>query len=69
MPWGGEHVSTPSGWVSIILGLILLVVFIFAFYQMNKTLNEMKLEMERLKNVLEETRKNTKEVRKKLEEV
>ncbi|WP_209476281.1 hypothetical protein [Thermococcus stetteri] len=69
MPWGGEHVSTPSGWISIILGLIILVVFIFAFYQMNKTLNEMKLELEKLRNALEETRKNTEEVRKKLEEV
>ncbi|MCO6041075.1 hypothetical protein [Thermococcus alcaliphilus] len=61
--------ATPSGWISITLGLILLVVFIFAFYQMNKTLNEMKFELEKLRNTLEETRKNTEEVKKKLEEV
>ncbi|WP_193384982.1 hypothetical protein [Pyrococcus abyssi] len=69
MPWGGEHMQTPSGWISIILGLIILVVLIFAFYQVNKTLNEFKVEIERIKNALEETKKNTEEVRKKLEEV
>ncbi|AEH23776.1 hypothetical protein [Pyrococcus yayanosii] len=61
--------STPSGWISIILSLIVLVVLIFAFYQVNKVLNEFKVEIERLKNVLEETRKNTEEVKRKLEEV
>ncbi|NJE10022.1 hypothetical protein E3E25_03680 [Thermococcus sp. MAR1] len=61
--------STPSGWISIILGLIILVVLIFAFYQVNKILNEFKVEIERLKNALEETRKNTEEVKRKLEEV
>ncbi|QDA31126.1 hypothetical protein FH039_05280 [Thermococcus indicus] len=61
--------STPSGWISIILGLILLVVLVFAFYQVNRTLNEFKVELERLKNALEETRKNTEDVKKKLEEV
>ncbi|HIH72022.1 hypothetical protein [Thermococcus sp.] len=61
--------STPSGWISIILGLIILVVLVFAFYQLNKTLNEFKVEIERLKNALEETRKNTEEVKKKLEEI
>lgn len=61
--------QTPSGWISIILGLIILVVLIFAFYQLNKALNDFKVEVERLKNALEETRKNTEEVRKKLEEV
>ena len=69
MPWGGEHVVTPSGWINITLGLIILVVLIFAFYQVNKTLNEFKVEIERLKNALEETRRNTEEIRKKLEEV
>ncbi|WP_198361956.1 hypothetical protein [Thermococcus gorgonarius] len=69
MPWGGEHMQTPSGWISIILGLIILVVLIFAFYQVNKALNDFKVEVERLKNALEETRKNTEEIRKKLEEV
>jgi predicted Holliday junction resolvase-like endonuclease len=69
MPWGGEHMSTPSGWISIILGLIILVVLVFAFYQLNRTLNEFRVELERLKNVLEETRRNTEETRKKLEEV
>jgi len=68
MPWGGS-MSTPSGWISIILGLIILVVLIFAFYQINKTLNDFKVEIERLKNALEETRKNTEEVKRKLEEV
>ncbi|ASJ01699.1 hypothetical protein A3K92_03430 [Thermococcus gorgonarius] len=61
--------QTPSGWISIILGLIILVVLIFAFYQVNKALNDFKVEVERLKNALEETRKNTEEIRKKLEEV
>jgi len=42
--------------------LIILVVFIFAFYQVDNTLNEFKVELERLKNTLEETRKNTEEV-------
>ena len=69
MPWGGEPMVTPSGWISIILGLIILVVLIFAFYQVNKTLNEFKVELERLKSALEETRRNTEEVKKKLEEV
>ncbi|AEC51471.1 hypothetical protein PNA2_0555 [Pyrococcus sp. NA2] len=69
MPWGGEHVQTPSGWISIILGLIILVVLIFAFYQVNKTLNEFKVEIERLKNTLEDARRNTEEIRKKLEEI
>jgi len=69
MPWGSEHTSTPSGWISIILGLIILVVLVFAFYQLNRTLNEFRVELERLKNVLEETRRNTEETRKKLEEV
>jgi len=61
--------STPNGWISVILGLIILMVLVFAFYQVNKTLNEFKVEIERLKNALEETRKNTEEVRRKLEEV
>ncbi|WP_240910740.1 hypothetical protein [Thermococcus sp. MAR1] len=69
MPWGDGYMSTPSGWISIILGLIILVVLIFAFYQVNKILNEFKVEIERLKNALEETRKNTEEVKRKLEEV
>ncbi|WP_206204768.1 hypothetical protein [Thermococcus sp. MV11] len=69
MPWGGEPMTTPSGWISIILGLIILVVLIFAFYQVNKTLGEFKVELEKLKNALEETRRNTEEVKKKLEEV
>jgi len=61
--------SSPSGWISIILGLIILVVLVFAFYQVNKTLNEFKVELERLKNTLEETKRNTEEVKRKLEEV
>jgi len=61
--------QTPSGWISIILGLIILVVLVFAFYQVNKTLNDFKVEIERLKNALEEARKNTEEIKKKLEEV
>ncbi len=61
--------QTPSGWISIILGLIILVVLIFAFYQVNRALNDFKVEVERLKNALEEARKNTEEIRKKLEEV
>ena len=61
--------GTPSGWIGTILGLIILVVLIFAFYQVNKTLNDFKIEFEKLKNALEETRRNTEEVRRKLEEV
>lgn len=61
--------GTPSGWISIILGLILIVIVVFAFYQMNKTLNELKLELSNLRNALEETRRYTEEVKKKLEEV
>ncbi|WP_297509644.1 hypothetical protein [Thermococcus sp.] len=61
--------QTPSGWISIILGLIILVVLIFAFYQVNKALNDFRVEVERLKSALEETRRNTEEIRKKLEEV
>ncbi|WP_297071157.1 hypothetical protein [Thermococcus sp.] len=61
--------QTPSGWISIILGLIILVVLGFAFYQVNRALNDFKVEVERLKNTLEETRKNTEEIRKKLEEI
>jgi len=66
---GGEHMTPPSGWISVILGLAILVVLVFAFYQINKTLNEFRVELEKVKNALEETRKNTEEVRKKLEEV
>ncbi len=61
--------QTPSGWVSIVLGLIILVVLIFAFYQVNRALNDFRVEVERLKNTLEETRRNTEEIRKKLEEI
>lgn len=61
--------GTPSGWISIILGLILIVIVVFAFYQMNKTLNELKLELSNLRNALEETKSYTEEVKKKLEEV
>ncbi|WP_297536559.1 hypothetical protein [Thermococcus sp.] len=68
MPWG-EHMATPSGWISVIIGLILLVILVFAFYQMNKSLHELKIELERLRTALEETKRNTEEVRKKLEEV
>ncbi|WP_461862806.1 hypothetical protein [Thermococcus sp.] len=46
-----------------------MVVLVFAFYQVNKSLNNFKVEIERLKNALEGTRKNTEEIRKKLEEV
>ncbi|ASI99408.1 hypothetical protein [Thermococcus celer] len=60
---------TPSGWVSIVLGLILLAIVVFAFWSMNKTMNDLKVELNNLRNVLEETRKNTEEVKKKLEEV
>ena len=69
MPLGGEPMQTPSVWISIILGLIILVVLIFAFYQVNKTLNDFRVEVEKLKSALEETRRNTEEIRKKLEEV
>ncbi len=69
MPWGGEHMQTPSGWISIILGLIILVVLVFAFYQVNRALNDFRVEVEKLKSGLEETRRNTEEIRKKLEEV
>ncbi|ADT83755.1 MULTISPECIES: hypothetical protein [Thermococcus] len=61
--------GTPSGWISIILGLILIVIVVFAFYQMNKTLSELKLELSNLRNVLEETKRYTEDVKKKLEEV
>ncbi len=61
--------GTPSGWVSITLGLILIVIVVFAFYQLNKTLNELKLELANLENTLEETKRYTEEVKKKLEEV
>ncbi|WP_297486612.1 hypothetical protein [Thermococcus sp.] len=61
--------SSPSGWISIILGLIILVVLVFAFYQVNRALNDFRVEVEKLKSGLEETRKNTEEIRKKLEEV
>ncbi|USG99008.1 hypothetical protein K1720_05480 [Thermococcus argininiproducens] len=63
------YVGTPSGWISIILGLVLIVIIVFAFYQMNKTLNDLKMEVNNLKNALNETQKNTEEIRKKLEEV
>ena len=63
------YIGTPSGWISIILGLVLIVIVVFAFYQMNKTLNELKVEVNNLKNALNETQKNTEEIRKKLEEV
>ncbi|MBO8174938.1 MAG: hypothetical protein H0Z18_06735 [Thermococcus sp.] len=61
--------SSGGVWVSIILGLILIVIVVFAFYQMNKTLNELKLELSNLRNALEETKRYTEEVKKKLEEV
>ncbi len=61
--------QTPSGWISIILGLIILVVLVFAFYQVNRALNDFRVEVEKLKSGLEETRRNTEEIRKKLEEV
>ncbi|WP_456368242.1 hypothetical protein [Thermococcus sp.] len=61
--------QTPSGWVSIVLGLIILVVLIFAFYQVNRALNDFRVEIEKLKSILEETRRNTEEIRKKLEEI
>ncbi|NJE42058.1 hypothetical protein [Thermococcus sp. GR6] len=61
--------SAPSGWISIILGLILIAIIVFAFYQMNKTLGELKLELSNLRNTLEETKRHTEEVKKKLEEV
>ncbi|AHF80117.1 hypothetical protein [Thermococcus paralvinellae] len=64
-PYGG----TSSGWISITLGLILIAIIVFAFYQMNKTLNELKLELSNLRNALEETKRYTEEVKKKLEEV
>ncbi|ASJ05773.1 MULTISPECIES: hypothetical protein [Thermococcus] len=63
------YASTPSGWISIILGLILIAIMVFAFYQMNKTLGELKLELAQLRNTLEETKRHTEEVKKKLEEV
>lgn len=58
-----------SGWVSIVLGLILLAIFVFAFWSMSRTMNELKIELNNLRNILEETRKNTEEVKRKLEEV
>ncbi|ACJ16223.1 hypothetical protein TON_0735 [Thermococcus onnurineus NA1] len=61
--------SAPSGWISIILGLILIAIMVFAFYQMNKTLGELKLELSNLRNTLEETKRHTEDVKKKLEEV
>ncbi|WP_258084334.1 hypothetical protein [Thermococcus thermotolerans] len=63
------YASTPSGWISITLGLILIAIMVFAFYQMNKTLGELKLELAQLRNTLEETKRHTEEVKKKLEEV
>ncbi|WP_456396139.1 hypothetical protein [Thermococcus sp.] len=65
MQYGG----TPSGWISITLGLILIVIVVFAFYQMNRTLNELKLELANLRNSLEETKRYTEDVKRKLEEV
>lgn len=58
-----------SGWISIVLGLILLAIFVFAFWSMSRTMNELKIELNNLRNILEETRKNTEEVKRKLEEV
>ncbi|WP_048055849.1 hypothetical protein [Pyrococcus sp. ST04] len=66
MPWGS---STPSGWISVVIELIILVILIFGIYQVNRTLNELKLELNNLKNTLEEVKKNTEETRRKLEEV
>ncbi len=63
------YFGTPSGWISITLGLILIVIVVFAFYQMNRTLNELKLELTNLRNTLEETKRHTEDVKKKLEEV
>lgn len=65
MQYGGA----PSGWISITLGLILIVIVVFAFYQMNRTLNELKLELANLRNTLEETKRYTEDVKRKLEEV
>ncbi|WP_461866826.1 hypothetical protein [Thermococcus sp.] len=59
----------PSGWIPIILGLVIIVIVVFAFYQMNKTPNELKLEFANLKNTLEETKRHTEDVKKKLEAV
>ncbi len=61
--------GAPSGWISITLGLILIVIVVFAFYQMNRTLNELKLELANLRNSLEETKRYTEDVKRKLEEV
>ena len=59
MPW--YH---PGGgvWISIVLGLVLIVIVVFAFYQMNKTLSELKLELSNLRNALEETKRYTEDV-------
>ncbi len=57
------------GWISLVLGVILIAVVVFMFYRMSRVLNEMNVEIERLRGTLREVRRNVEDAKKKLEEV
>jgi len=65
----GNDVYNYMGWISVVFGVVLIAIVVFMFYRMSKALNEMSVEVERLRGALRETRRNIEEARKKLEEV
>jgi len=65
----GDGVHGYMGWMSVIFGIILIAILVFMFYRMSRTLNEMNVEVERLRSTLKEVKRNVEEARKKLEEV
>lgn len=67
MPYGSG--MTIGGWISIIMGLVILAIMVFGFFQGMKLLNSIRMEVAELRREVDEIREGVEEVRKKLEEV
>lgn len=67
MPYGGG--ITVGGWISVVVGLVILAVMVFGILQATKLMNSIKAEISEMKKEVDRIREDVEEVRKKLEEV
>lgn len=67
MPYGGG--ITVGGWISIIVGVVILAVLVFGLLQSMRLMNSIRSEISDMKNEVDRIREDVEEIRRKLEEI
>ena len=67
MPYGSG--ITVGGWISIVLGIVILAVMVFGLLQAMKLMNAINANLSEVRNEIDRMKDDVEEIRKKLEEV